>query len=169
MDRGLLRSAGMASDPQPDERAPAMSEPGDVAGSAHGVAASRPRWLAWLAQHRRRLAPLVLVGGVLLVAGPLSEATPRATNIRVELAEPQQVREVTLSVLDAGEAVVGVRLAYERGAPERIEEALELPAGRYELRVDVTRAAGADEERTVRALEVPSEGTVVIDLSRGDA
>lgn len=139
--------------------------------------------LAWLTQHRRRLAPLVLVGGVLLVAGPLTDAAPRATSIRLKLAEPQRIRLVTLSVLDAGEPVLGLRLAYAQGAPERILEELELVPGHYELRVDVTRAPqrdgapGASREAapdaltatSVRALDVPAEGVVLFDLTRGDA
>jgi|GEM_PF-3265167 len=138
--------------------------------------------LAWLSLHRRRLAPLVLVGGVMLVAGPLLDATPRATSIRLKLAEPQQIRLVTLSVLDAGEPVLGLRLLYQQGAPDRISEELELAPGHYELRVDVTRARhgvgaadvveGAANELTatsVRSLEVPAEGVVLFDLSRGDA
>lgn len=140
-----LRCAGMASDPHPI--------------------------LAWLAQHKRRLAPLVLVGGIALVAGPLSNAAPRATSIRLRLPEPQRVRLVTVSVLDAGEPILGLQLAYEQGAPDRITEELELVPGHYELRVDVTRAAGAQpaSATSIRALEVPADGVVVFDLTRGDA
>jgi hypothetical protein len=127
--------------------------------------------LTWLGTHRRRLAPLVLVGGVALVVGPLADATPRATTVRLRLAEPRQVRAVTLSVLDAGEPVLGVRLAYEAGAPDRITEELDLPAGHYEVRVDVTREGTREGSPTtsVRPLDVPTEGIVVLDLSRGDA
>jgi len=138
--------------------------------------------LAWLMRHRRRLAPLALVGGVLLVAGPLLDATPRSTSIRLKLAEPQQIRLVTLSVLDAGEPVLGLRLTYAQGAPDRIREELELAPGHYELRVDVTRAPRRDgtadigdaaasglTATSVRSLEVPAEGVVMFDLSQGDA
>lgn len=127
--------------------------------------------LTWLAEHRRRLAPAVLVVGVVLVINPLARTAPRRTHLRLKLAEPQGVRTVTLSVLDAGEPILGVRLAYAAGAPDRIFEELELRAGHYDVRVDVTRVGDADgpPATAVRALDVPAEGTVVLDLSRGDA
>ena len=107
----------------------------------------------------------------MLVAGPLLDSTPRATSIRLTLAEPQQVRMVTLSVLDEGEPVLGLRLAYAQGAPDRINEELELAPGHYELRVDVTRADDRDASgaTSVRALEVPADGVVLLELGRGDA
>lgn len=107
----------------------------------------------------------------MLVAGPLLDSTPRATSIRLTLAEPQQVRTVTLSVLDAGEPILGLRLAYAQGAPDRIHEELDLAPGHYELRVDVTRAddRGASGVTSVRTLEVPAEGIVLLELGRGDA
>jgi hypothetical protein len=89
------------------------------------------RALSWLAQNRRRVAPLVLVGGVVLVFGPLADAAPRETSLRLRLAEPGAVREVGLSVLEAGEPVLGLRLPFARGAPPRIDESLDLPPGRY--------------------------------------
>lgn len=127
--------------------------------------------LAWLAKHRRRLAPLVLFGGVMLVGGPLMKSAPRSTSIRLRLPEPGRVRAVTLSVLDAGEPIRGVHLAYAAGAPDRISEEFELKPGHYEVRVDVTRTDGASESEAtaIRALDVPAEGTVVLDLTRGDA
>lgn len=127
--------------------------------------------IAWLLEHRRRLAPLVLIGGVVLVAGPLLDTAPRSTNIRLKLSEPQQVRSVTLSVLDAGEPIVGLHLAYEQGAPDRINEELDLAPGHYEVRIDITRAGAPSDspDTAVRRLDVPSDGTVLLDLSRGDA
>jgi hypothetical protein len=124
------------------------------------------RALSWLAQNRRRLAPLVLVGGVALVLGPLAEVAPRETSVRLRLAEPDAVREVGLSVLEAGEPVLGLRLPFARGAPPRIDESLDLPPGRYELHIDVTRGEGATRARRteVRMLEVPTEGVVIVEL-----
>jgi hypothetical protein len=129
------------------------------------------RALSWLAQNRRRLAPLVLVGGVALVLGPLADAAPRETSLRLRLADPGAVREVGLSVFDAGEPVLGLRLPFTRGAPPRIDESLDLPPGRYELHIDVTRGEGATRaQRTeVRMLEVPTEGVVLVELDAAGA
>ncbi len=129
------------------------------------------RALDWLARHRRRLTPLVLVGGVALVAGPLADAAPRETSVRLRLAEPGAVREVGLSVFEGGEPVLGLRLPYARGAPARIDESLDLPPGRYELRIDVTRGEGEARARStaVRVLEVPVEGVVLVELGAAGA
>jgi hypothetical protein len=129
------------------------------------------RALSWLAQNRRRVAPLVLVGGVVLVFGPLADAAPRETSLRLRLAEPGAVREVGLSVLEAGEPVLGLRLPFARGAPPRIDESLDLPPGRYELHIDVTRGEGASRrQRTeVRTLEVPTDGVMLVELDAAGA
>lgn len=127
------------------------------------TAPARPldRARAWFGAHRQRLARLVGMLAVLLVAGQLAGAMPRATDVRYEVGEGQ--RELRVAYLgEDGDEVKGVRFGGPRGVPALVRHEVELSPGRYRIEA-VLRGAG--QARLVeRALEVPAEGVVRIDL-----
>jgi hypothetical protein len=122
----------------------------------------------WLQTHRRRLgaALLALGAGGLVVQG--LRTVPQDAVVAVALADPASVREVRLGWSQDGDEVGFVRLGYDSGAPRRIEQRTSLVPGVYELRVEVRRADGR-REALVRHLEVPTEGTALVDATREGA
>ncbi len=105
---------------------------------------------------------MVLVG-LAVVGTTLFEAAPRETEIRYDLGPDHgRVVEVRLSYRHDGEEVKGARFTWPDGAPPSLRHEVELVPGRYEVRAELV-APG--EQRTIeRALRVPSEGVVRIDL-----
>src|SRR5690606_2285221 len=77
--------------------------------------------------------------------------------------EHRRVTQATIVYVRDSEEVKGVRYAYEGGAPERLLHRVELPPGRYEIVVELVEAAAPRTLR--RTLQVPTEGTVRIDLT----
>lgn len=122
--------------------------------------------LRWLAENRRRLAPLVLVLAVVVVGAEASRAVPRETRVHVRLSDPAAVREVGIDYLGTSGAATSARFSYPRGAQPRVDDVRDLAPGHYTLHVDVLRADGsssADE----RELDVPAEGVVLVDTGHG--
>ncbi len=115
-----------------------------------------------LRRHRRRLATLVALVGVVLVGTKLSGAVPRDVAIEYRLGEHRDVEEVRIAYVLNGEEVIGVRF---EGPGARLSHEVSLAPGRYRIEA-LVREAGA--QRVVRrALRVPAAGVVTIDLSRG--
>ncbi|MEM9071918.1 MAG: hypothetical protein AAGE52_25640 [Myxococcota bacterium] len=114
----------------------------------------------FLRDHRRRLATLVLVVGLLVVGGQVSQVVPREVAVRYRLSTHVQVNEVRIAYLDGEDEVSLVRFAAEPGA--ELAHDVTLTPGRYRIEA-VLR--GADGQRLVhRALRVPADGVVHIDL-----
>lgn len=115
-----------------------------------------------LTENRRRIAGLVLVAFVVLVAVDLSRTVPRETRLRFDLgADHDDVRSVDLAYTCGDEAVEQAMHRYPQGAPSRLSDTLDLVPGRYEVRLDVVYADG---HATVREgqFEAPAEGIVVV-------
>jgi hypothetical protein len=108
---------------------------------------------------RRRLAPIILVGGGVLAFDAGRDAVPESQHVVVRLPEGRrsQIRRVQLSYARDGADVGGLAQSYPTGAPSELHHAISLARGQYELSIAVTDALG-----TVgvieRALVVPTEG-----------
>lgn len=101
---------------------------------------------------------LVAVVGVLVVGGRIFEAVPREVSIELSLPD-DGVEEVQVAYFLDGDEVSGVRF---EGSRAPLLHTLSLPPGRYQVEAVVRGRAG---QRVVRrALRVPAEGVVHIDL-----
>jgi len=115
-------------------------------------------------RHRRRLAPLVLVLGLVVVGSKLFAAVPRETDIRYDLGPShEEVRELRIAYELEGSAFRDVVLRYPGGAPRTVRHELDLEPGRYEIEVMLVRDDGARSE-VRRALRAPAEGVVHVGL-----
>lgn len=114
-------------------------------------------------KHRRRLAPLVLVAGALVVAPRLVGSLPREVHVRYELGPDHGgAREARIDYVLGGEAVQSVRFDYASGAPAYIDHRVSLAPGHYDVLAEVRSVDGS--YRVERGLEVPAEGMVRIAL-----
>ena len=112
----------------------------------------------WL-EHRKRLAPAVVIAAVAVVGNVLLGAFPREVTIRYDLGPAHAaVTEARIAYTLSGEEVKGVRYGYESGAPAFITHTLELSPGRYEVVASLWE--GERQRRIVRPLTVPTEGQV---------
>lgn len=116
----------------------------------------------WL-DHRKRFAPLVAVLAVVVIGSVLLGGMPREVEIRYDLgADHEAFSEVSLSYRQQGESVQEVRFDYPGGAPAQFRHRIELVPGRYAIEASLR---GSGQSRDIsRALEVPAEGLVRIDL-----
>jgi hypothetical protein len=116
--------------------------------------------------NRKRIARLVALVGVVLVAAHLVTSLPREVEIRYALGPDHgAVTEAQFSYHAEGHAMKGVRFHYAHGAPAVVLHRVELPPGQYAI---VAHLTGPDLSRTVRhRLEVPTDGVVRVDLAPG--
>jgi len=122
----------------------------------------RPLLDFWL-KYRKRLAPFVILVGLVVVGGTVFDASPRETEIRYDLGPGHgEVREARIVYVTEGEEVKGVRFQWDDGAPPSLRHTVELSPGRYDIRADVVGRGGPRSIR--RALRVPADGVVRIDL-----
>ena len=101
---------------------------------------------------------LVAVVGVLVVGGRIFEAVPREVSVEYSVPE-HQVDEVQVAYFLDGDEVSGIRFESPR-AP--LTHTLSLSPGRY--RVEAVVRADSDQRIVRRALRVPADGVVHIDL-----
>jgi hypothetical protein len=122
------------------------------------------RLRAFVHRHRQRLARLALVLVVLGVGGELVDAYPRPVDLLFVLGpDHASVRDLRVAYVQQGHELHVVQLRFAAGAPGQVPHRVQLGPGRYELRVELGMAQGAPRlER--RALEVPADGTVRVDL-----
>lgn len=114
-------------------------------------------------RHRRRVAPLVILVGLAVVGSTVFDAAPRETEIRYDLGpDHERVVEARIVYVKDGEEVKGARFTWPDGAPPSLRHTVELPAGRYEIRADLIEPGR--QRRIVRALRVPADGLVRVDL-----
>lgn len=116
----------------------------------------------WLA-HRKRFAPLVAVTAVVMIGSVLFDGWQKGVDIRYDLgADHESFTEVRLSYQLSGESVKEARFEYPEGAPESFRHSVELSSGRYDIEASLR---GPEASRDIsRAIEVPAEGLVRIDL-----
>jgi hypothetical protein len=122
---------------------------------------------AWRTK-RRKLAPLVVAAAVLLIGRQLEGAIPREVHLRYELGPTHgALHEARIGYRLDGEEMKAVRFAYAHGAPSSIDHQVTLSPGRYEIVAELH--GGASGREVVRALEVPADGIVRVDLFGGSS
>jgi hypothetical protein len=120
-----------------------------------------------LLAYRKRIAPLVLGAGVLVVGGEIAQRAPASVEVELPIgAEHADVRQLDVAYLEGTAVVRHVSLRFPDGAPERVRHTVHLAPGRYRVQVDLHLRGGGTEIRTGR-LEAPAEGVVRLHLSEG--
>ena len=113
---------------------------------------------------RRRLASLFLVLGVLFLAQHLLSNWPREREVRYELDVDLQACEIArMDYLEGGESIGSVQLRFPAGAPPEVVHRPTLPAGRYDVSIELTFPNGTTQ-RAQRTLDVPVEGAMRVPL-----
>lgn len=121
-----------------------------------------------LAAARRRLAPLLLIGGAGLAAYLLGPHVPRdrTVGLRLESAATVTSVDVAWSPRDGtrtADAVQGASWQFAAGtAPAKLEMPVRLPDGRYVL--DVTVARGAEQEQFQRPITLGESDHLTVSL-----
>jgi hypothetical protein len=120
----------------------------------------------WFLANRRRLAPLVVVVAVALIGSQFLNVWPYETTILYDLgADHASIIEVRLAYLVGEGEAAGASFRFDDGAPDTLRHVVELHPGRYTIAAELR---GDHLSRNVsRALEVPAEGVVRVDLSEG--
>ena len=113
---------------------------------------------------RRRLAPLMLVLGLLVMGKLAHEEVPRDQDVELLLSKPQQdASSVRIAYAHDGEDVSYVELRYEGGAPARVRHRPSLRPGLYDVQIDLGYRDGR-VEHVKRDFSVPTEGAVRLRL-----
>ncbi len=125
----------------------------------------KERLSALLAQHRKRIAGLVLALFVVIVAVDIGGTVPRATSLQLAVGdEHAHVREVEITYTESGPdgpVVRSARRRYPEGAPSRISDSIDLVPGRYRVQLTLTRDDGTTTRRDGR-FEAPGEGAIAV-------
>jgi hypothetical protein len=117
---------------------------------------------AYLLAHKRRVARLIGLGGVLLVASVLLRSAPREVQVQLELGPShREYVEVRVAYLQAGEELHGVAFSFPQGAPDRVNHRVRLPAGDFEVLTELLPLHGA-AYASVGRIHAPSDGVVKI-------
>jgi hypothetical protein len=116
---------------------------------------------------RRRLAPLMLVGGALLFGKVAHEEMPQEQPVRYSLTPAQQSTAKSVRVIYSadGDVLSGLEQTFPDGsAPAEFGHAPSLKPGTYEVAIDLVAHDGR-VTRLERRLHVPSETTPRISLA----
>jgi hypothetical protein len=107
---------------------------------------------------------MIVVIAFALIAGQMLNVWPHETVIQYRLgANHQVITNATFAYLLEGEVAAGASFEWTDGAPDTVRHVVELHPGRYTIAAELR---GAEVRRDVsRALEVPAEGVVRVDLS----
>lgn len=118
--------------------------------------------LAHLRTHKKRLARLVGLAGMLLVASLLVRGAPSQVEVELMLGPlHQDFVEVRVAYLQQGEEVHGVAFAFPHGAPGKLRHSVQLPAGDFEVHTQL-RPEHGPVVASIGRLHAPSAGQVVI-------
>ena len=109
----------------------------------------------------RRVASLIALIGIAVVAGYMGKVWPR--NVAVRYLFPPDVARFDVDYTLEGEAMLSARFVTEGQATGSLSHELELQPGQYEARITVYDAAGVGVMVT-RPLVVPADGEVRFDL-----
>jgi hypothetical protein len=120
--------------------------------------------LARVKPHKQRIARLVGLGGVLLVASQLLRAAPRDVEVDLKLGPAhRQFVEVRVAYVQQGEEVHGVAFKFPDGAPGLLHHSVHLPAGEFEVHTELRPPHGR-AIASIGRLQAPSDGPVVIQV-----
>jgi hypothetical protein len=113
-------------------------------------------------KHKSRLARMIALGGILVVASVLLRGTPRQVQVVLDLGPAHRdFVEVRMAYVQEGEELHGVDFSFPEGAPSSVKHAVSLPAGDFEVRTELRPLHGA-WLASVGKLHAPSEGPVRI-------
>ncbi|HET8936287.1 MAG TPA: hypothetical protein VFN67_22745 [Polyangiales bacterium] len=118
--------------------------------------------LARLKPHKQRIARLIGLGGMLLVASLLIRGAPREVEVELMLGpQHRQFVEVRVAYVQQGEEVHGVAFSFPDGAPGELHHSVQLPAGEFEVHTELRPLHGA-VLASIGRLHAPNDGPVVI-------
>ena len=110
---------------------------------------------------RRRIAAVVAIVGVAVVANRLATVWPRNVDVAYEVGPG--VVELDVDYIQDGEAVSSARFDQPDGKAKRFRHSLRLQPGQYEARITLYASEGPARE-VARTLSVPAKGLIRIDL-----
>lgn len=120
--------------------------------------------IARLKPHKQRIARMIGLGGILVVASQLMRAAPRDVEVDLKLGpEHREFVEVRVAYILEGEAFHGVAFSFPEGAPKHVHHSVQLPAGEYEVHTTL-RPAHGPALASIGRLHAPSDGSVVIQV-----
>ncbi len=120
--------------------------------------------LGFLKPHRRHLATLVLLVGVVAVGTILGDEVPREVQLRYAFGpDHAALREAHVAFWVGDDEIQSARFTRPRGFPDHLDHAVSLAPGRY--RVEATLRSEATSRRVERALRVPIDGVIFLDLA----
>ncbi len=111
---------------------------------------------------RRRIATIIAVIGVFVVARTLAQAWPRETPIIYDVGP--NIGELDVDILQEGEAVLSARFQRAAESRPRFTHETKLRPGRYQLHITMRDRDDSTFEE-VRTLVVPTEGPARLDLA----
>jgi hypothetical protein len=118
--------------------------------------------LAILRAHKQRLARLIGLGGVLLVASLLLRGAPRKVDVEFDLGPAHRdFVAIRVAYVQRGEELHGVAFSFPQGAPMKVEHSLKLPVGDFEVHTELLPEHGP-ALASVGRLHSPSDGKVHI-------
>jgi hypothetical protein len=118
-------------------------------------------------KHRRRLATLVLVVFLAIVAIQISGAIPREMRLAFPLGPMHsEVTEAHIAYLSGEEQVQSVTLRWPDGAPALVRQTLDLTPGEYEVSITLVERDGSARHLSGR-VSAPSDGVVQVALHDG--
>jgi hypothetical protein len=139
-----------------------MSPPLEVDDVASPNAVSSMHLIQAILTHRPRLASIVLLAGLALLAVQFWPQLPRETELDLVLGpEHRQVVEVRLTYLQNNQEIRGVTFSFPQGAPIEVKHRVDLPSGLYRLAIE-RRFRSGEPEKTIRAFTVPASGVVKV-------
>jgi hypothetical protein len=114
---------------------------------------------------RRRIAPAVLIAGLLFAFKLTYDEAPREQSVQVHLSTPLRANlaGVRLTYLEDGEAITGSEQRFLDGAPAVVRSTPSLSPGKYQLDIELSEQTGAVTHHR-REVVVPSDGTLRIHL-----
>ena len=94
--------------------------------------------LTRLQPHKRQIGRLIGLTGVLLVSAQLLRVAPRTVQVQLELGPAhRKFVEVRVAYVQAGQELHAVSFAFPEGAPNRVQHAVRLPPGDFEVHTEL--------------------------------
>lgn len=112
-------------------------------------------------ERRRRLAPLFLVLGLVIVGKLAHDEMPQDQQLTYAL--PSSVQSLRVTYSDGDALIAGFERQFPTGAPAFLSHVPSLAPGRYQLAVELVSADGG-VTRLDRSIDVPSEGDLRVSL-----
>lgn len=114
-------------------------------------------------RHRARLARLVAVVGVLVIAAQVVPVIPREVALRYDLGPAHaSVRGLELVYQAGDQDLASARFGFGEEGPRLVDHRVDLAPGHYDVRATLDTAHGP--VRFVRPFEAPADGVVRIEL-----